>query len=176
MKNWEFNDYWNHFHPRILVYTARMTGLPYSECEDLVQDIFLKAYGGWERVVPSRGKVKSPRASWIYAIARNYLIDWFRHQNRIPKKINSSFSLEGVPSSLGTPEELAVANILKTTIDIHLSQLKESDREIAFFKFSEGMRDGQIGKLMDLPVGTVKYRIHQIRAGLKKYLEVEYES
>jgi len=47
-------------------------------------------------------------------------------------------------------------------------------RQIAFLRFHQGMRCAEIAAVMSMPMGTVKFRLHDIRRKLKLHLEEDH--
>ena len=56
-----------------------------------------------------------------------------------------------------------------------LHQLDENDREISYLRFYEQLKVRNIAEVMNMPVGTVKYRLHSIKKKLSNYLEGDNE-
>jgi RNA polymerase sigma factor (sigma-70 family) len=74
-----------------------------------------------------------------------------------------------------TPEDRALYKELHQTISATLDKLNDDNRQIAFLRFFEGMKDGDIAEIMKIPAGTVKSRLHLVRVTLKEALEKYHE-
>ena len=49
-------------------------------------------------------------------------------------------------------------------------------KQVAYLRFYEEMKCRDIAKVLAIPTGTVKSRLHVVRAKLKKELETLYEN
>jgi len=67
----EFQQIFNEYQPRILRYLTRLTGI--YEAEDLTQEVFIKLESGLKNF-----KGESKLSNWIYRIATNSAIDRMR--------------------------------------------------------------------------------------------------
>jgi len=65
--------------------------------------------------------------------------------------------------------------IARNMIRSALFDLPPRDRNIAFLWYYEEFTQTQIGKIMEMPEGTIKYRIFEIKKILRKKLEEVYE-
>ena len=141
----------------ILNFHYRLVGNRF-EAEDLAQETFLKAYNKLESL-----KEKNKIKSWLYSIARNVTIDFFR------KNKNRSIPLDSV-----ILENYARAtavdyreDVMKSEISIEMQkcllQLSESDQMIVKLLYYEGFSYKEICDLMDINQNTLKSRLHRAR-------------
>jgi RNA polymerase sigma-70 factor (ECF subfamily) len=158
-----FKEIWQRYHRRLFFFIRDMVG---EDAEDVIQDIMFKVYQNLERYRPTYSV-----STWLYTIARNHCINYLskckvKTQNILEKIANSSRH-----SVNDTPESLAIRKETVEKIDRFMKQLEPAYRQMAFLRFYEGLKFGEIAQIMDVPVGTVKSRIHLIRKDLKKSLE-----
>lgn len=153
---------WQNYYGRLVYYLSTMLSPGHSELEDLAQEVMLKVYRSLDRVDWKRGF-----SSWFYTVARNCSIDYFRR-----KSLESAEYIEET-SGTGTfsAEEEAMERDVDDRIRSLLLSLDESDREMAFLRFYEGLKYEEISRITGRPVGTVKYRFSQIKSRLKSELE-----
>ena len=168
----DFDAAWREYHPRILTYVARLARLSLEEAEDLTQEIFMKIYKAHE----SGNEPEQPGPGWYYAIARNHLVDQARKQGRRGQTVSLEPRLYRIESPQAGPEETLLRKEMAGRVEAYLKTLSFKDSEISFLKFSEGWTDQAIARHLKTPSGTVKYRIHRMRRGLKKYLEDNHEA
>jgi RNA polymerase sigma factor (sigma-70 family) len=73
-----------------------------------------------------------------------------------------------MPSStnIGGEDRFAMEDINKALLSIR------ADYRLAFQRYFEGYKYGEIAEELDIPLGTVKTFIHQARCELKKYLKM----
>lgn len=163
-----FNAIWAHYQKRLLFFISQMTG---GNSEDLFQEVMLKVYQNLEKYNPLFSF-----NTWIYTIARNHCLNHL-NKGRLPAGSGIKAGEEG-PTEIDcdTPEDRALYKELHQTISAALDKLDNANRQIAFLRFFEGMKDGDIAGIMKVPAGTVKSRLHLVRQTLKKTLEEYHES
>ncbi|MCK5200026.1 MAG: sigma-70 family RNA polymerase sigma factor [Spirochaetales bacterium] len=165
-----FNDIWEEYYPKLTVYIKTTYSL--TETEDIVQEILLKVYSNLHRYNPLYSF-----NTWIYSIAKNCAVDSFR------KKSNSSKVLEAVINEAGlnylynneSPEKLLIKKEVKTELAECIENLPETERQIAFLKFYEGLTYKEISKIVEIPVGTLKYIVHNIKKKVETYYGKQFE-
>lgn len=108
--------------------------------------------------------------AWLFTIMRNTFINDYRRDTRKNALIThedeiSSANLLNSSSTNGAEGSFAMADIQKA-----LSTLKPKYR-IPFVKYFEGYKYEEIAQEMNIPIGTVKTRIHIARQTLQKQLK-----
>ena len=146
----------------------RMVGIP-QVAEDLAQDAFLRAYTNIDRY-----EIDKKFSTWLYRIATNLSIDYLR------KKKPSAYLDSELPGSEGLnlysqivldeplPEEQVVTNETREWVQAEIEQLPPKYRSAIILKYMEDMSLKEISEILDLPVPTVKTRIHRGREALRK--------
>jgi RNA polymerase sigma-70 factor (ECF subfamily) len=130
--------------------------------EELVQDVFTRAWHQAERYEPARASVRT----WLYAIARNALIDAERRRGRRPPAALAD--PDGDPADLNEPFETA---LLRHQIQLGVSRLTAEHRQIIQLVHFRGLSLVEIAELTSLPLGTVKSRLHYATANLRLTLQ-----
>jgi RNA polymerase sigma-70 factor (ECF subfamily) len=123
-----------------------------TTAEDLTEEVFIKA---WKNI--SKFKWKGhPFSSWLYRIARNHVIDYFRtSQQQKP--------LEGeLPDSDAGPEREVEIKQMNQLIYEAVSTLPQQQRQLIILKFIEGLDNWEIEKVMGKNQGAI--RVMQMRA------------
>lgn len=126
------------------------------DMEDAEQDILLKLY-----LKLHTFRFQSSFKTYLYSFVRNSAIDILRKKKREPISIDFQNS-EGFAITKN-PEEEVLKNERRSELMNALSLLQEDERSLLMMKDVEGMSIKEIGEIMDLPVGTVKSRLHRIR-------------
>lgn len=162
-----FNEIWERYHKRLLFFIRNMVG---EDAEDALQEIMLKVYQNMEKFNPLYSF-----NTWIYTIARNHCINFLKKRKLVTRTILEEVIKKDRISYGETPENEIIHKELHHKIEYFLEQLDPAYQQMAFFRFYEGMQIKKIAKIMDVPTGTVKSRIHLIRKALKKELE-EYNA
>lgn len=124
--------------------------------EDLTSDIFNKALTGFS-TYDSR---KASFSTWIYSIARNTVIDYYRKQSREKKLVDESPA--DVPSGADSPDRQLAKSEEYRKLRECLLKLKTQEQEIIALKFSSEMTNREIAAvtgLSDTNVGTILCRV-----------------
>lgn len=136
-----------------------------DDADDLVQDTMLKAIR-----YSSRFETGTNLKSWLFMILKNTFINNYRrkHKFNVFMSENSIDVADNIPdnSSYNLGESKCILD------DIHkvLAKLPH-DYQYPFIKYFEGYKYHEIARELDIPIGTVKTRIHLARAILKKNLK-----
>jgi len=141
-----------------------------DNAEDLFQEVMLKVYQNLDKYNP----VYSLN-TWIYTIARNHCLNYLNKRKLYTVNLDKEEANNFEPINLNSPETQSLNKELHQTIDNILSTFNEDNRQIAFLRFFEGMKNRDIARVMDIPTGTVKSRLHKIRTSIKNELEKYYE-
>jgi RNA polymerase sigma-70 factor, ECF subfamily len=141
------------------------------EAEDIAQEAFIRAYVNIETF-----NQKRKFSTWLFRIATNLCID------RIRKKKPDYFldaevaGTEGltmysqVAADVQLPEDEVENMELQETIQKEISKLPEKYRSVIVLKYIEELPLQEISEILDLPLGTVKTRVHRGREALRKQL------
>ena len=143
--------------------------------EEAVQDIFVRAWRSAGRYDPARGSVRT----WLYAIARNALIDVERRRGRwLPTVVcapdsgeSSDPTHQADPIHQADPTEPIEAAMLRYQIKLAISRLTSDHRRIIVMVHFQGLALAEIAALTGLPLGTVKSRLHYATRSLRLALE-----
>jgi len=150
------------------------------DAEDLAQETFIKAY----KKLDSLKNLEKAR-SWLYSIARNTLIDFFRkHKN---KDISLSDALlENIAGGTGVDyQNQAVNSEISRELDRCIDRLVKEDRAIVRLLYYEGFSYKEITELLHINENTLKSRLHRARKVLLEMIRtsrplgdvaLEYES
>jgi RNA polymerase sigma-70 factor (ECF subfamily) len=150
-------------HGRFLYTVAyRLTGNR-DDAEDLVQEVLLRVRRGLETYQP--GSLEG----WLSRIATNAFLDDVRRKKRRPLDLLPEDPDWVLPPTAGADEALA-AEVLPDDVQAALARLPEEFRAAVVLCDVVGLSYQEIGQTLDVPVGTVRSRIHRGRAMLRKAL------
>jgi RNA polymerase sigma-70 factor (ECF subfamily) len=140
-----------------------------AEAEDLFQELLVKAYGMLDELVA----IDEP-GSWLARVMYNLFIDERRRfARRRVHLVEEGFlpgdGLEGLAGDGNPARDHERLEKLKQ-LDVALSRLSDEHRVIVLLHDTEGYKLTEIQELMDIPVGTVKSRLHRARARLREIL------
>jgi len=147
----------------------RLTGRK-AEAEDLFQELLIRAYGKLDDLV----NIDEP-GSWLARVMYNLFIDEQRRFARRRMLMVEEGELPG-DGLAGMPGKDDPARDLEQwqrfeRLDAALSQLSDEHRIIVLLHDTEGYKLDEIHVLMNVPVGTVKSRLHRARARLREILD-----
>lgn len=144
----------------IINFQYRLVGNRF-EAEDLAQETFIKAYKKLD-TLKEEGKAKS----WLFSIARNVAIDFFR-KNKYSAIALDNTILENYAraTAIDLRSEMLqgeVASELKGYID----QLNKEDRVVIKLLYYEGFSYKEIGQMLNMNENTLKSRLFRARRAL----------
>ena len=127
-----------------------------ADADDVLQETWISAYQNFD-------KLKNPDAfrAWILSIARNKCTDYFRRKSaqlEIPiDELHENRLVTGVRG-------LAVRSVVEETLE----KLGDKDRQILYLYFWKELPQAEIAKRLNIPLGTVKSRLHNARESFRK--------
>jgi len=136
-----------------------------ENASDLVQDTMLKAFSYYEKF-----KAGTNLQAWLYTILKNTFINYYRRKvktNSFILKTDIISSSDLYRSSLRNNAE---GKFVMKDIEHALSKLSE-EYYYPFTMYYEGYKYHEIAEQFQIPIGTVKTRIHVARQLLKKRLK-----
>ena len=149
------------FSGKVLAYIRGKVGDP-DIAEDLCADVFVKVYEKLESYDASKGAL----STWIYAITRNTLIDYYRTR-RIPGEMPEE--LAGEESA---EDVLCRGEMLETLADA-LEALDERARDIVICRYYSGMTLREIAQRQGLSYAYVKLLHKRALAALREFFEMQ---
>ncbi len=154
---------------RMYNYLYRLTGNP-EDSADLTQETFLRVYAKLEDFDDSLRF--SP---WIYKIAQNLAVDLLRKRKPVvyldePAKDREQPLQWQLKSCAAGPEELLEFKVLKGTVEQAIQELPVNYRSVLLLRYGEDMSYEDMARTLDIPVTTVKTRLHRARETLRERL------
>lgn len=121
--------------------------------EEAVQDAFVKAWRAARSFDPQR-----PLSPWLYQIARRAAEDIARRESRRPTTVGlTAVSSDGDIAMSTEPWDAWEA----WQVRLALADLPSDERELVRLTHYVGLSQSQIAEHLDIPLGTVKSRIHR---------------
>lgn len=150
-------------HGRFLYTVAyRLTGT-HDDAQDLVQEVLLRVRKGLETYQP--GSLEG----WLSRITTNTFLDEARRRRRRPVELLPEEPDRVVPPSPGADVALA-AEALPDDVQEALGRLPDDYRAAVVMCDVVGLSYQEISASLDVPLGTVRSRIHRGRALLRQAL------
>lgn len=141
------------------------------EAEDMAQEAFIRAF------VNIKSFNQSLKFStWLFRIATNLCIDRIRKKKPDHYLDAEVAGIEGltmysqIPSDTPLPEKELESLELKEAVQKEILKLPDKYRSAIVLKYIEGLSLNEISEILDLPLGTVKTRIHRGREALRQQL------
>lgn len=143
-----------------------------DDAKDLVQDTYLKAY----RFIESFQKGTNAKA-WLFRILKNSFINDYRKKSKEPNKVDyqeveTYYNSEEV-DRLITPDLRveSLKDMMGDEISNALNSLDVDFRTVIILCDLEDFKYEEMAKILDIPIGTVRSRLHRARNLLKEKLK-----
>lgn len=130
-----------------------------GRAEDAVQETFASVWRAAGSYKPERG----PGAPWLYAVARNAIVDNGRARREPP--VDAPDEVAGDEG----PAERAESGWIAWRVHRALAELPENERQVIELAYWGGRSQSEIADLLGIPLGTVKTRT---RTGLSRLAAV----
>lgn len=147
-----------------------------DEAKDLVQETFMKAY----RFIKSFQQGTNAKA-WLYRILKNSFINDFRKKSKQPSKVDYQ-EVENYYNSEETQADHtvdlrveSVKDMMGDEVTTALNALPVDFRAVIILCDLEGFTYEEMAKILDIPIGTVRSRLHRARNLLKEQLAIYAE-
>ena len=142
-----------------------------DDANDLVQDTYLKAY----RFIHSYEKGSNAKA-WLFRILKNSFINNYRKVSKQPNKVDydeaENFLNTGISShseSIDMRQKM-FGGLIGDEVSMALTKLPVDFRAVIILCDIEEFTYEEISKIVDIPIGTVRSRLHRARKMLRDML------
>jgi RNA polymerase sigma-70 factor, ECF subfamily len=145
--------------------------------EDVLQECFIRLYTYAGSVDPER-----PLRPWLYRVTVNLCYDWA--SRRPAKALDDVLEwISGLSSAVPAPDHRTEEQETVQVVREVVAQLPPTHRAVLVLFYMENLSLEEIAQVLDLPVGTVKSRLHYARRRLREMLtrrlgpvpEMQYE-
>ena len=148
--------------------------LTYNEddANDLVQETYLKAYRFIQKYIEGTNA-----KAWLFKILKNAFINQYRKKSKQPTKVDFeeiiSFHDEEDTSYSGYQDlrEEMFEHMMGDEVTNAINSLPVDFRVVILLCDIEGFTYEEISKIVDIPIGTVRSRLHRARNMLKEKLK-----
>lgn len=135
-----------------------------DEANDLMQDTLLKAIANREKFAEGTNL-----KAWLYTIMKNTFITNYHRLVKRKTFIDTTDNLHFINSSLHTTQNRASTKLALDEINSAVESLSH-EYKTPFLMHFNGYKYHEIAEILDIPIGTVKNRIHIARKELKEQL------
>ncbi|GIM72174.1 RNA polymerase sigma factor [Winogradskya consettensis] len=150
--------------PHIHRYLARRLGD--QSADDLVGEVFLVAFrrrDGYDRTRPDA-------RPWLYGIATNLVA---QHRRDEARDFRLRTSIAPSADVINHADQVATdlsASALRDTLQSALAELNSGDRDVLLLVAQEELTYEQVAAALEIPVGTVRSRLHRARIAVRAAL------
>jgi len=136
-----------------------------EDANDLIQDTILKAYTNRDKFAEGTNL-----KAWLYTIMKNTFITNYQRMVKRRTFIDTTDNLHYINSNDNSIENMAYENFGIKVIERAINALEEVYRE-PFLMYFKGFKYVEIAEKLNIPLGTVKNRIHIARKELQYALK-----
>lgn len=149
----------------IINFHHRMVGNR-AEAEDLAQETFIRAYKKFDTLKdPAKGR------SWLYQIARNSTIDFFRKNSKREIPLDMEI-LDYYTQRTAVDHEAELTQMeLSKEMAKCINRLSSDDQMVVKLLYFEGYSYKQIADLLNINQNTLKSRLHRARHALLEVVQ-----
>lgn len=157
----------NRYKDKLERYIRRIASFSDDRVEDILQEVFVKTYinlNGYDQSLSF--------SSWIYRIAHNETISYFRKNKKHIDATNliSDEDLVYFSSEIHIEKEHYTKEFNKILSD-SINELPENYKSVIVLKFIEGKSYEEISDILQKPPGTIATWINRAKTDLKKILD-----
>jgi len=156
------------YESKLLRYIFRISSFSKDDAEDILQEVFIKAYQNLNAFDP-----EFKFSSWIYRIAHNQTISHFRKSKARPQVLNLEFEgdfIDSIASDLNIEREADQKYLLENIKKV-LGSLDKKYKEILVLRFLEEKNYNEISYILKKPAGTVATLINRAKKRFKEEAE-----
>ena len=148
-----FSSLFEHFAPLVKTFMRR-SGVTEASADELAQETLLMVWRKASLFDPSTVGA----AAWIFTIARNLRIDALRRGRRDGANETSDIDAEFQVDDSPGPDSHVEAAQAETRVRAALAVLSTEQRRVLELSFYEEKAHGEIARILQIPLGTVKSR------------------
>jgi len=165
-----FNELYNRYGNRILLFMFKMLQHDEARAQDFTQDVFIK-------VIENANLFDENKSfkTWIFTIASNHCKNYFRDNKR-------EVDIESIQPSINHSEafeNLYDKNHFNNLLNKEINLLPSPFKETFILRYSEDLKIKEIAVVLDCPLGTIKSRLNTATNILAKklapYKEIIYD-
>ena len=156
-----FSGIFDFIAPKLKAYFLQ-NGLLSENAEELTQEVLSLVWSKSNKYNPEKSAV----STWIYTIARNKMIDFYR------KNKSLEYKEEDIREYLYNPNHSneILETEIKDQVDKINKELNDDQRKMIKMNFFENKSHKKIAEELEIPLGTVKSRIRHILIKLQRLI------
>ena len=151
-------------HRQMVYRTALMITGDNQAADDLLQDVFLRLFrfaGNFD--------AERPLEPWLYRMTTNLAYDWVKHRRGLVSSLEDLADWL-ISSGKNTPDEVVEQQDEWAQVQMAVSSLPLNQRVVVVLYYLNDLSIQDVSEILEVPVGTVKSRLHYGRLALKRKL------
>ncbi|TNJ64429.1 RNA polymerase sigma factor [Paenibacillus hemerocallicola] len=155
-----FHEAYDSYHRAVFAYILARVGQR-EMAKDLMQEAFLRA---WNQIHVGYEMGRVNCRFWIFRITKNLITDYYRRRTTRDQAEGRMRQDAIVRGAFGrSPEEAYEIKSNVQHIEDAVSRLPDELRSVLILHLVGQMNSAEIGELLEIPAGTVRYRISLAR-------------
>lgn len=159
-----FDSLYAEYGPRIYRFCLRLCNRGAADAEDLTQEVFVAAFKSLHRF-----EGRSSLSTYLYKIAVYRWREMREQQRKREGRSDRDSSPEDAGNMPPVPDPACIGT-QRMELSAALATLPEAQREAFLLVKGEGFTCREAADALDIPVGTVKFRVYEATLRLKAYL------
>jgi RNA polymerase sigma-70 factor, ECF subfamily len=166
-----FNELYQNYHQDVFQFLFYMVRNR-EQAEDLVQEVYIRVFKSYNRF-----EGKSSEKTWLFSIARNVAIDYFRKQKGWKGRILEKFdwSMSEIKDNVPIPEEIAIQKEEILWVFKCLDYCTVDQRAVIILRFLHDLSITETAEALEWTESKVKTTQHRALKLLKKQMATFYE-
>jgi RNA polymerase sigma-70 factor (ECF subfamily) len=152
------------FAPRVKRYMQRLGADP-DTAEDLAQETLVQVWRKAAQYDPARAP-----SAWVFTVARNLRIDRLRRQRLFEVELTEEADAE---DEFGDGHQRTLDRLDAGRLTDLVGALPAEQVQVVRLAYFEGLSHAEVGRVLDVPLGTVKSRLRLALAKLRSAMGVE---
>ncbi len=153
----KFLKYYNLYKGKIFTHIYYRVNFNRALAEDLVSEIFIKAYENFDKFEEDRSE--NAFSKWIFTITHNHLANHYRDSK-------SRVDLDEVDNYVSQNGEEEIINDLENSLLYgevvqELVKLPDNQQELLIMRYINGLSYKKIGDIVDKEEGAVRVAVHR---------------
>jgi RNA polymerase sigma-70 factor, ECF subfamily len=136
--------------------------------QDVAEDCVAETFSRFLHALKSRRGPESFLQAFLYRIAHNWIVDYYRRAPQQPKELMEDHTDENAD-----PEKDAGQHMQQEHLRRAINTLTPDQQQVISLKYLEGWENEDIARSLQKPVGAIKSLQHRALASLEKMLDRE---